>query len=452
MDNHVCFCLWDDLEQSLTHRCPECTKRDASQMSPWDSTWPIVPTFKPIDHANSGCHGGGTLPRRRCAEHNMFSCVPCTLVEDAEYARTITPPDVLHQSLNSQEEAVHEKGRLHRTIWLYRRTRLWRQVPQNATYPQGCALVFAGLLHIIGAFFYECRVQAIRINRQSPENVIRLGSAFTTKASLQKYQRQMVDNEGYVVRVLEFGQSSDLHRRFTSRQFDYVSLSEMPFMATAVRHLLLYLGSGRDHHSSYHIYHDSILRGEGRDEPRKHQILFGMVRFPWSLVLRTATTARMINIMPNNTVPTPALDKGPASWRRFCDSNFKGKWEEIRMRDFRYETYKVEEERRFRPRLPSPSRTPPGSPPAPDPRPPVPPASPPQVVAEVRGATPAKVAGRTPEGPASASASRDKANGEGILHESETISEGPHTHGQPDSSDANSTNKKKARDNVFQAQ
>lgn len=406
MDDYVCFCLWDALEQELSQFCDGCKERGASQKAPWDDTWPIATQSTPINHINDGSQDDGSLPRRRCAEHNEFSCVPCLRAAAAQHARI---NNVLERSLNSQKSALYQNGRLQRATEPYRKARLWTQIPQDANHAEGCALVCAGLLPIIGAFFYECNVRAILVNGQRSEDVTKLGKDFGAKSLLKKYQTEMEDNTQYAVRVSRFSQPVDLHRRLTSRQFDYISLKEMPFMSVAVRHLLLYLGSGRDQDSSYRIYHNTITHGEGQDVPRKYQVLFGIVRFPWSPEPRTATSARMINLMPNDTVPAPALDKGPASWRRFCNSPLKDSWEEIRMRDFRYETYEVEEQWRFRPRIPSPSHTPPGSPPARSPRPSVPPASTPPAAAEIQGEISTKVTGPAPHG--ATPGSRDQANG-----------------------------------------
>ncbi|KAK7714042.1 hypothetical protein SLS63_011846 [Diaporthe eres] len=208
---------------------------------------------------------------------------------------------------------------------------IWRKIAPDSTHGRGCALVWAGLLPIIGEFFYECQVSVIPENGNHTDGETQLGRWFATKASLTRFQAEMGSNEKYEVRVSKFGQKKGLSAHMTSGRFDYIPLSES--MAVAVRHLLLYLGSGRDRRSSYRIYHDSFSRtGEGGI--REYKTLFGMVRFPWSPEPHTATTARMINLTDNDAYPAPDLDWGSASWRRFCDTPLKHTWEEIRMRHF----------------------------------------------------------------------------------------------------------------------
>lgn len=363
-EEYLCFCQWDDLEQKLLYCCPGCSKKGASQKTPWATTQPIVPAPAPppnrsrenaderVDYTSSGFDDEDMLAE---SAHK----------EEAKYARTIIPTNALHRPLNSQEVALYRKGRLHRASRLYRRVRLWEPIAPDATRGPGWALVCAGLVPIIGAFFYECDVAIIPVDGGNRVSKRHIGFKLIGKVSMEKYQAEMVDNQRYQVKVSKFGQQLDGRGRMTSCKFNYISLGEMRYMAIAVRHLLLYLGSGRDQHSSYLIYHDKILHGEGHNALRKYLILFGMARFPWSPTPREANTARMINIAPNDTVPRPSLDSGSASWHRFCDSRFKDSSQEIRMRDFQYETYKVEEQRRFWQRGLPPPQIPPASPPAP---------------------------------------------------------------------------------------
>ncbi|KAK7710308.1 hypothetical protein SLS64_005893 [Diaporthe eres] len=232
---------------------------------------------------------------------------------------------------NSQEVSIDEQGQSGGTSVLHRRATVWRKIAPDSTHGRGCALVWAGLLPIIGEFFYECQVSVIPENGNHTDGETQLGRWFATKASLTRFQAEMGSNEKYEVRVSKFGQKKGLSAHMTSGRFDYIPLSES--MAVAVRHLLLYLGSGRDRRSSYRIYHDSFSRtGEGGI--REYKTLFGMVRFPWSPEPHTATTARMINLTDNDAYPAPDLDWGSASWRRFCDTPLKHTWEEIRMRHF----------------------------------------------------------------------------------------------------------------------
>lgn len=381
--DYVCLCHWDFLGQRLKYCCPECTERGASQKTPWENGGPIVPT--PVHQANeprkdvnhninrrgSGSDDEGRLPQLRYAQHESFSSAPRARAAEAEHAQTAIHPAVRKRQLNSQDVVSINKGRVLDSSWLYRRAMLWTQIPRDATHSRGCALVCAGLLPIIGAFFYECKVTYIPVNGEAKTQI---GWALARDRCLKKYRAEMVDDKRYTVRVSKFGQPMDLRRpRITSREFDHTSVPEIPFMATAVRHLLLYLGSGRDRDSSYRIYNETTTSSSGRDELREDQSLFGMVRFPWSPEPHTATTARMINITPDETAPKPTLNRRSDSWRDFCNCRLKDTWEDIRMQDFRYETYKVDEQRQFRPQNLPPPHTPPGSPPASSPRPSVPP-------------------------------------------------------------------------------
>lgn len=434
---------------------------------------PMGNNESPINHTNSGSDGGSTLPRLRCIAHGRFSCAPCARAEQAQYALTTVRPADLMRPSSSQEISIDEQGQIGRTPVFHRRATVWRNIAQDGTHGQGCALVWAGLLPIIGEFFYECQVVVIPENGNHTDGETQLGRWFATEASLTRFQTEMLSKKKYEVRVSKFGQNKGLRAHMTAGRFDYIPLSEN--MATAVRHLLLYLGSGRDKRSSYRIYHDSFSRA-GEGGIRKYQTLFGMVRFPWSPEPHTATTARMINLTHNDAYPAPDLDWGSASWRRFCDSPFKDTWEEIRMRHFQYETYWVEGQRPVRPRDLPPSHTPPGSPPAPSPRPSVPPASIPPADAGSQMGTPATTT--LPLGPAHqgpAPDSRDQASGsspadglsrssgelprgpfpgpghlsfgvspferifpshggEGLLHGGQATSEGQHTSGQAGSS------------------
>lgn len=325
-----------------------------------------------INDTNSGFDGGSTLPRLRCTTHGSLSCAPCAKAEQAQYALTTVRPADLMRPSNSQEVSIDEQGQTGGPSILYQRATVWRQIAPDSTHGRGCALVWAGLLPIIGEFFYECQVVVIPENGKHTDGETQLGVWFATKASLTRFQTEMVSNKKYEVRVSKFGQKKGLSAHMTSGRFDYIPLSES--MAVAVRHLLLYLGSGRDRRSSYRIYHDSFSR-TSEDGIREYKTLFGMARFPWSPEPHTATTARMINLTDNDAYPAPELDWGSASWRHFCDSPLKDTWEEVRMRHFQYETYKVEEQRRYRPRHLPPSHTPPGSPPELARRPSVPRAS-----------------------------------------------------------------------------
>lgn len=377
---YVCSCRWDDLQQTLVDCCPECTERGSSEMTPWDNTFPIVltPTVKAyepredvnnnINRRDSGSDDEGRLPQLRDAQHESFSPAPPALAAEAE--QTGIRPAVQKQQSNTQDVVPINKRRGLDRSWLYRHDVLWTQIRQDATHSRGCALVCAGLLPIIGAFFYECKVTYIPVDGEAKTKI---GWALASDHCLKKYRAEMVDGKPYKVRVSKFGRPMDPRRPLiTSREFDYIPVPEMPSMATAVRHLLLYLGSGRDRDSSYRIYQETTTSGGGGDALQEHQSLFGMVRFPWSPEPHTATTARMINIMPGETFPAPTLNRRGDSWRDFCNCRLKDTWRDIRMQDFRYETYNVIEQRQFRPQgLPS-SRTPPGNPPAPSPRPSVP--------------------------------------------------------------------------------
>lgn len=327
------------------------------------------------DNTNNGSDGRGTLPQRICIQHHRISCIPCARAEANEYARTTVRPADLIRPSNSQEVSMGEQRQIERPSELYRRATPWRRIAPDGTHGRGCALVRAGLLPIIGEFFYECEVTAIPENGRHTEGETQLGRGFATEASLTRFQTEMADNKRYEVRVSKFGQGEHLRARITSGRFDSIPLNEMPSMAVAVRHLLLYLGSGRDRHSSYRIYRDFSFSPATEDGIGIYQTLFGMTRFPWSPEPHTATTARMINLTFNTTFSAPTLDRGLASWTHFCDSRFKDTWEEIKMRDFEYETYEVEAQGPFTPQDLPPSHTPPGSPPAPASRPSVPPAS-----------------------------------------------------------------------------
>lgn len=307
---------------------------------------------------------------------------------------------------------------------------LWRRIAPDGTHGRGCALVCAGLLPIIGEFFYECEVTAIPESGRHTEGETQLGRGFATKPSLTRFQTEMADNKKYEVRVSKFGQGEHLRARITSGRFDSIPLNEMPSMAVAVRHLLLYLGSGRDKHSSYRIYRDFSLSRATEDDIGIYQTLFGMARFPWSPEPHAATTARMINLTFHSTFSTPTLDSGSASWAHFCDSRFKDTWEEIRMRDFEYGTYEVESQRPFRPQDLPASHTPPGNPPEPAPRPSVPLASIPQADAGPQMAIPVTTTPTsTPAHQDPAPASQDPPNGsspaDGLSLGSDGLSGGP---------------------------
>lgn len=320
-------------------------------MTPWDNTCPIVltPTVKAyepredvnnnINRRGSGSADEGRLPQLRDAQHESFSPAPPARAAEAEHAQTIIDPAVRKPQLKSQDVVPIKKGRSLDPSWLYRRAVLWTQIPRGATHSRGCALVCAGLLPIIGAFFYECKVTYIPMNGEARTKI---GWALASDHCLKKYRAEMVDDKRYKVRVSKFGQPMDLRRaRITSREFDYISVPEMASMATAVRHLLLYLGSGRDRDSSYRMYHESTTSSSGRDALQEHQSLFGMVRFPWSPEPHTATMARMINITPGKTFPAPTLNRRSDSWHDFCNCRLKDTWRDIRMQNFRYETYNV---------------------------------------------------------------------------------------------------------------
>lgn len=313
-----------------------------------------------------------TLPRPRCTTHGIISCVPCARAEQAHYARTIVRPDNLMRPSSSQKTSIDEQGQIGRPPVIYRRATVWAQIAPDNTHGRSCALVWAGLLPVIGEFFYECQVVAIPENGTHADGETQLGRWFATKASRTRFQTEMLSNKKYEVRISKFGQKKGLSAHMTSGRFDYIPLSKS--MAVAVKHLLLYLASGRDKRSSYRIYHDSFSRAS-EGGVRKYQTLFGMVRSPWWRQPDRTKTARMINLAFNDAFPVPDLARGSASWRLFCDSGFKDTWEEIRMRDFDYETYKTEEQRRRRPRDFPYSDTPPGVPPAPPPPPSLPPAS-----------------------------------------------------------------------------
>lgn len=424
---YVCLCRWDDLGQTLVDCCPECTKRGASEKTPWDYTYPIVPTptlqgYYPrgdvnnnINRRGCGSDNEGRLPQLRYAQHESFSPAPRARAAEAEHARPIIHLAVQKKQLNSQDVVPINKGRILDPSWLHRRAVLWTQIPRDAAHSRGCALVCAGLLPIIGAFFYECKVTYIPVNGEAKSKV---GWALASDDCLKKYRAEMADDKRYKVRVSRFGQPMDPQRaRITSREFDYISVPEMPFMDTAVRHLLLYLGSGRDRDSSYRIYHESTTTSGGYDALREEQTLFGMVRFPWSPEPHTATTARMINITPDETTPKPTLNRRSDSWRDFCNCRLKDTWKDIRMRDFRYETYNVDEQRQFRPQGLPPSHTPPGSPPAPSSRPSVPPAE-----TEVKKQVPSNTTGPIHQG--AAHTSRDRATYSISVFQPRAISEG----------------------------
>ncbi|KAG6354600.1 hypothetical protein INS49_004618 [Diaporthe citri] len=328
---------------------------------------------------------------------------------------------------SSQEVPVDEQEQTGRAPVLYRRATVWGRITPDDTHGHGCALVWAGLLPIIGEFFYECQVTAIPENGSHTDGETQLGRWYATRESVTRFQTEMVSNKRYEVRVSRFGQKKGLSAHMTSGRFDFIPLSES--MAVAIRHLLLYLGSGRDKRSSYRIYHDYLSRAS-EGGIRKYSTLFGMARFPWSPEPHTATTARMINLAFDDAYPAPDLDWGSASWRHFCDSPLKDTWEEVRMRHFQYETYKAEERRRRRPRDLPPSDTPPGSPPAPSPRPSIPPASIPSADAGSQLVTPATAtlpSSAAHQGPSPAN--RDQANGsspaDGLSRGSGGLSGGP---------------------------
>lgn len=439
---YVCLCRWDDLGQALVDCCPECTKRGASEKTPWDYTCPILPTptlqaYDPrgdvnnnINRRGSGSDDEGRLQQVRYAQHESFSPAPRARAAEAEHPQTIIHPAVQKKQLNSQDVVPINKRRSLDPSWLYRRAVLWTQIPRDATHSRGCALVCAGLIPIIGAFFYECKITYIPVNGEAKTQI---GWKLASDHRLKKYRAEMVDDKRYKVRVSRFGQPMDPRRaRITSREFDYISVPEMPSMATAVRHLLLYLGSGRDRESSYRVYHETTTTSGGHDALREHQSLFGMVRFPWAPEPHTATTARMINITPGKTFPAPTLNRRSDSWRNFCNCRLKDTWEDIRMQDFRYETYKVDEQRQFRPQGLPPSHIPPGSPPAPSPRPSVPPAE-----TEVQNQVSSNTTGLTHQG--AAHTSRDRAIYSTSVFQPRAMPEGMNRSAGPDPSAADLT-------------